>query len=325
MFRTAIETISYDFKLSHDAALVSIGSCFSDTIGQKLKAAKFSIDVNPYRTVFHPIAIFELIQHSLSKSSIEESNIIERDGLFLSHELHSSFVSKSKEGLIRKFDKINKRVNKRLKKADALIITFGTSWVFEKKRTQELVSNCHKVPQQEFNKRLLSLEEIMTGFFAMKEALDLINPSLKILLTVSPVRHTKEGLVGNSVSKSNLLLACHYLEQMAANVHYFPSYEMLMDDLRDYRFFKQDLIHPNQQAIDYIWNNFASALLTEEAKAICQELDKLNERLTHKAFNPTSASHQDFLKQTLEKAEKLGEIVDLNKEIGLLKSKIYHD
>jgi len=323
MFRTEIETKPYDFKLAHEDSFVSLGSCFSDSIGQKLKEAKFNILVNPFGTVFHPMAIYNLLQHTLEKTSIGEENIIERDGLFLSHDLHSSFKAKSKEALINKCDKMSKRMRKQLKSAKVLIITFGTSWVYEKKESQKLVSNCHKVPQQEFNKRLLSLDEILNGFFAMKEKLELANPELKIILTVSPVRHTKEGLVGNSVSKSNLLLACHYLSQMAKNVYYFPSYEVMMDDLRDYRFYGPDCIHPNEQAIDYIWSKFSNTLFTQEAKDLCQELTKLNGHLSHKAFNPKSPSHQQFLKQTLSKAEALHQKVNLKKEISLLKSKIH--
>lgn len=325
MFRTEIEPLNYDFKLDHSKRLIAIGSCFSHTIGQRLEQAKFSININPYGTVFNPLSIFNLLDHAIEQSPLDETSIIQRDGLYLSHELHSSFKAASPEKLQQVFQKKNARLHKNLKKAEVLIITLGTSWIYEKKRSQELVSNCHKVPQKEFDKRLLHLEEIMTGFFTLKEKLDELNPKLRILLTVSPVRHTRDTLHGNAVSKSNLLLACHYLSQMADNVYYFPSYEMVVDDLRDYRFFEKDMIHPNAQAIEYIWEKFSSALFTEKAIKDCEQLTQIQSAIAHEAFNPKSEAHQQFLSRTLMKAEELNKEIGLKKEIKKLKSRLAHD
>lgn len=325
MFRTEIEKSTIDFKIDQSKPLLSIGSCFSDTIGQKLSDAKFSILVNPYGTVFNPISIFNLLNYAITESNIDESTIIERDGRFLSHELHSSLNASSKEKLMGKFHRINQAVLAQIKKAEVLFLTFGSSWVYEKKRGGNLVSNCHKVPQKEFNKRLLSLDEITSGFFDMKEKLELLNPKLRTVLTVSPVRHTKEGLSGNMVSKSNLRLACHYLSEMAEDVYYFPSYEMLIDDLRDYRFYAKDLIHPNEQAVDYVWDHFLHWFLTDKAIKDHAAVAKIQSALTHRAFNPSGKAHQKFLKETLKRAEELNKQIGLKEEIQALKSKIQHD
>lgn len=325
MFRTEIEIPSFDFKIDQAKRLISLGSCFSDTIGNKLNHAKFSILVNPYGTVFNPLSIFNLLEHAIDLTELDEKGLIQRDDLWLSHELHSSFKASSQAALQKKFMKLNETMHEHITKADLLIITFGTSWVYEKKRGGELVSNCHKVPQKEFNKRLLHVEEIMNSFFSIKEKIQQINPKLKILLTVSPVRHTREGLHGNAVSKSNLLLAAHYMEEMANDVYYFPSYEILMDDLRDYRYVEKDLIHPNEQAIDYIWGHFSRALFSEKALVDHKELVDIQEAIGHVAFNPESHAHQKFLKRTLEKAEGLNKKIGLKEELKLLKERMIND
>jgi len=325
MFRTEIEKLDIDFRIDHSKPLISIGSCFSDTIGHRFEKAKFSIIVNPFGTVFNPISIFNLLRHTARLDSLNEQNIIQRDGLFLSHDLHSSFRAGSKKELIEKFDEIKEKVHAQLQKTEVLFITFGTSWVYEQKRDGSLVSNCHKVPQQHFNKRLLQVDEIISDFFSLKELLETVNRNLKFVLTVSPVRHTRERLQGNSISKSNLRLACHYLEEMADGVYYFPSYEMMIDDLRDYRFYGSDFIHPNDQAIAYIWQKFQESFLSKKALDDIAELAQVQNALEHKAFNPQAKAHQKFLLKTLEKAEQLNKKIGLKEEIKRLKSEIIHD
>ncbi len=325
MFRTEIEQNRGEFQLDHQQSIVSIGSCFSDSIGKRLDDHKFKISINPYGTVFNPLSIFRLLEHAISGEELSEKSILKRDGQYLSYDLHSDFTAPSSKALKHQFNKINQRVKKELQKASLLVITFGTSWIYEKKQGKELVSNCHKVPQKEFDKRLLNIDEILTSFFELQTKLEEVNPDLQILLTVSPVRHTRAGIVNNSKSKSNLILACHYLQEMAKNTYYFPSFEIMMDDLRDYRFYEKDMIHPSDLAIDYIWENFSNTFFNSNTQKLNAQIEKAKRSISHKAFNPRSAQHQKFLSRTLNELQELNKQVSFQEEIEYINSQIIHD
>jgi len=325
MFRTEIEELSYSYKIDHKSGLLTIGSCFSDTIGSKLEKAKFDTLINPFGTVFNPLSIFKLLSESLNGTELDEQSILERDSLYLSHHLHTSITGETKDKLHERFVEIGKDTLTQLKKAKVLFITLGTAWVYESKESGQLVSNCHKVPQKHFTRRLLQLDEILNEFFQLKEQLDHINPELKVVLTLSPVRHTKDTLQGNAISKSLLRTACHYLSEMANNVDYFPAYEIVMDDLRDYRFFESDLIHPNEQAIDYIWTKFSTAFMNPDTLELIAEIGKVQSAIAHRAFNADSKNHQAFLARTLRRARELDKQINLNHEIKVLRSRLNND
>ena len=325
MFRTEIEQNPNDFQLNHRKSIISIGSCFSENIGDRLKVHKFKISINPYGTIFNPLSIFRLLEHAISGEHLSETSLLKRDGQYMSYDLHSDFKTSTPKLLKYQFDQINQQVRRDLKKASLLLITFGTSWIYEKKLGKELVSNCHKVPQKEFDKRLLNLDEILSSFFKLQAKLEEINPELTILLTVSPIRHTRSGIVNNSKSKSNLIMACHYLQKMLKNVHYYPSYEIMIDDLRDYRYYEKDMIHPNELAIDYIWDHFSDTFFNSKTKKLNAQIEKAQRSVAHKAFNPNSAQHQKFLSQTLNELQELNKQVPFQKEIDYIKSQIIHE
>ena len=322
MFRTPIEAFHSTHKIDHKSELLAIGSCFSENIGQKLKGNKFNIDINPYGTLFNPLSIFNVLEMGLTESLLPEHTIVKQSDVFLSHSLHSSIKAESAKALQEKVNDINKGVNKRLAKADYIIITFGTAWVYEMKKTDQLVANCHKVPQKQFNKRLLNVEEAVASFFDIKEQIEQINPKVKFILTVSPVRHTKDTLSLNSVSKSTLRLICHYLDEMTENVSHYPAYEIMMDDLRDYRFFEKDMIHPNEQAVDYIWEHFGNAFFTKQTQGLVKKWSKLQQAINHRPFNPESAGHQKFLQKTIQKLEAVKGNLPVSKEIEQLKQQL---
>lgn len=322
MFRTEIEDQQFEANLSYQSKMLTIGSCFSDTIGNRLRSSKFNVLVNPFGTIFNPLSIFELLELSLERSEVLELATLKRDGYYMNYKFHSDFRAKTKDTLHKRMDATLNQVAERLKAADFLFITLGTAWIYEQKTTEMLVANCHKTPRKEFNKRLLSVEEIVAAFFSWKELIGQFNPSLQIIITVSPVRHTRDTLQLNAVSKSVLRLAAHYMQEMVPKVHYFPAYEIMMDDLRDYRFYEKDMIHPNEQAIDYIWEKFIDGLLNpEDAKTLASWM-KVKQSLEHRAFNPKSNKHQQFLANTLNQLEQLKSKLPVQEEIKQLKNQL---
>lgn len=322
MFRTEIEQSKATFSLHHKDLFITLGSCFSDQIGKRLSSNKFDTLVNPFGTIFNPLSVFELIDMAMEPSTALEEALLHRDGLYYNYKLHSSFRNRDKKKL---FETIQKQLNltqQRLTKAKVLFLTFGTAWVYRTKDSGMLVTNCHKQAQKKFDKHLLSVEEIMTAFMSMKELIHEINPDLQIVLTVSPVRHTRESLSLNATSKAILRLACHYLSDLAEDVHYFPSYEIVTDDLRDYRFYEKDLIHPNEQAIDYIWDIFIKTFCAADTKQTLNQWRKIQSALSHKPFNPKEKKHQDFLRQTLTKLQNLPDEINVEIEIESIKAQL---
>ena len=322
MFRTEIEDQKFEFNLSYQSKLLTIGSCFSDTIGDRLKSSKFNILVNPFGTIFNPLSIFELLELALERSEILEQATLKRDGYYMNYKFHSDFRAKTKDTLHKRMDAALNQVAEQLKDADFLFLTLGTAWIYEQKTTDMLVANCHKTPQKEFNKRLLSVEEIVAAFFSLKELISQYNSDLQLILTVSPVRHTRDSIKLNSVSKSVLRLAAHYISEMAPEIHYFPAYEIMMDDLRDYRFYEKDLIHPNEQAIDYIWQKFIACSLNQEDSKTLESWIKVKQSLEHRAFNPKSNKHKQFLTNTLNQLEQLKSKLPVQEEIKQLKKQL---
>ncbi len=322
MFRTEIEDLKIPLSIDHKDQLITLGSCFSDTIGQRLVSNKFRVQVNPFGTIFNPLSIFELLDFSIEPSVVIENAVLKRDGMFYNYKLPSSFRAKTEHDLLKNVSVQLEKTQEDLSKAKVIMLTFGTAWVYQLKDSQMLVANCHKQPQKRFNKYLLTVEEIVTGFMGVKEKLELINPDVQVLLTVSPVRHTRETLSLNNTSKSVLKLASHYLSEMADNVHYFPSYEILQDDLRDYRFYEKDLIHPNEQAIDYIWDIFVKTFCVSNTKKTLREWQKVSRALSHRSFNPESDKHHKFLQKTLDKLYKLNHHLDVKDEINGVKQQM---
>ncbi|MEQ9165891.1 MAG: GSCFA domain-containing protein, partial [Fulvivirga sp.] len=209
-----------------------------------------------------------------------------------------------------------------LKKTDYLIITFGTAFVYELDSTAEVVANCHKVPAKNFTKKLLTQKQVLEAFEEVYQRLMDLKPDLKIILTVSPVRHIKDTLALNSVSKSTLRLTCHTLENQYENVEYFPSYELVMDDLRDYRFYKSDMLHPSAEAEDYIWNKFASTYFNDQTQSFIKEWVKIKVAIDHRPFNPASEKHQQFIKATIKKIELLPQEISFSQELEMLRNQL---
>jgi RNase P/RNase MRP subunit POP5 len=325
MFRTTLEITPQPYAIGHCSSLALLGSCFSEKIGAKLIEHKFDALINPFGTLFHPRSICQLITKSIKKEPLNADSMLLHDERYLSHELHSSLNAASREELQHLFSNQSRILSGTLSKANFLIITMGTALEYIHKETGQHVANCHKVPQKHFNRKLTSLDALHDSFAEAHQILQELNPQIEILLTVSPVRHTKDSIELNSVSKASLRLACADWSRDYDNVHYFPSYEIMMDDLRDYRYYEKDLVHPNEQAIDYIWNQFSQTFFVPKTKELNTKIQKINRAIAHRAFNPNSKAHQKFLKQTLSDMEELNEVVSFQREIDSLKSQIIYD
>lgn len=322
MFRTEILVSHSEQKITHSDSIFTIGSCFSDCMGSKLRDFKFQALANPFGTVYNPISIAKLLEYIIKNKTPEEQTYLENQGLYANYDFHSSFSAVEKETVSDRIKLSLKQSGTFLKDTKWLIVTLGTSWVYERLDTGDIVSNCHKLPARLFNKRLLTQDQIIATLEPQLAKLKALNPQLEVILTVSPVRHLKDTLPQNNVSKSILRLVCERLVNENAFMHYFPSFEIMMDDLRDYRFYKSDMIHPNQDAEDYIWGKFSDVFFDQNTLEINKEWAKIRTALNHRPFNPSSSQHQQFIKQTIERILQLEGTLDVNEELEQLKKQL---
>lgn len=297
-FRTEIKP-EQNKLLGLKSKVVSIGSCFADHISDKIKecsAAPQQVSKNPFGILFNPIAIANVLE-DLTEEKIENSILKKEDDLYCSLYAHSSISETTKPALLQKIQDIKRDLHKRIKEADILILTFGTAWYYYHLNKKITVANCHKIPQNEFEKRLTSSSKIHDLMLPVFKKIKDENPIIQIILTVSPVRHWKDGFRENTISKSNLHLACHQLCELDF-CHYFPSYEIQMDELRDYRFYKEDMLHPNPQAIQFIWEKFKYSHYAETDLKLMDEIEKINRFALHKTDK--EKLHQEKLNQLKE-------------------------
>jgi hypothetical protein len=318
-WRTELNVKPSKTKISLSDKIFTIGSCFSDEIGQLLSENKFSVS-RPFGTVYNPVSIHRLLLWGLNKESLPDESYSQNEDVYFNYHFHSSFSSLNRKDLEERISNSIAESIVFLKTVDRVVITFGTAFIFKLKSNGEIVANCHKMPSTLFEKRLLTESEIVKSFEEVYSKLKSTNSSVKIILTVSPVRHLKDTLELNSVSKSILRTACHTIIERFKDVEYFPAYEILLDDLRDYRFYKTDRLHPTEEAVDYIWQKFIEAYFDDPAKKIISEWKKIRSELMHKPFHPESESHQKFLRSLLLKLENLLRKIDVSKEISDVKS-----
>ncbi|TDQ19503.1 GSCFA family protein [Algoriphagus boseongensis] len=310
------------FPISHQSKILSLGSCFAQTIGQKMETSKFDILINPFGTIFHPLNLADLLEMAVNENSPNLQGILERDQSFFHYQAHSDLRGKTKEELIDLFQFQLQKTKTYLSEGSHLILTLGTSWIYELDGYGP-VANCHKQPQKLFRKRLTTIEEMEKGLVGILQKVLSLNPKLKIVLTVSPVRHIKDGIPENQLSKSLLRVLCSNLENQFESVSYFPAYEILMDELRDYRFYKSDRIHPSEEAENYIWEKWKKAIFDSETQEKVKEIEKINLELAHRPMNPDSDSYRKFLENLLAKLERLNGEFDFSREIQLIENRLH--
>lgn len=302
---TPVHISSLPFRLGYQHSTLVIGSCFAANIGERLSRLKFPVLVNPFGVVYNPVSVANSIELLLGIREFSEADLFHSNGLWSSFYHHSSFSSSDKDGVLQHIKSELENGRKFLQHVDRLFVTLGTARAYEYKKTGQIVSNCHKLPASEFTHRLLSVEEIYGYLSDVLLQLKSIRPGLKVVFTVSPIRHIKDGAHGNQLSKATLLLAVNALCKDCDDIAYFPAYEIMMDELRDYRYYADDMLHPSALAVDYIWDKFSLAMLDNEAQQVVPELEKLLAAKKHRPFNPDGEEYKAFKNSFLCRAKTL--------------------
>lgn len=310
-FRTEVMPVNPGFKIAHKHKIVSIGSCFSENIGKKFSEAKFNIHINPFGQQYNPHSISNALNRLLHPTPYSENELVERNGLYQSFDHHGSFSGNDKNETLHIINESLASASSALIEADVLFLTFGTSYLFSLKENNRIVSNCHKFPMHFFNHRMMKPTEIIDALEKPLNELKSINHKIKIVLTVSPVRYFTFSQYENSVGKGHLFTAIYELQQRYPDLYYFPAYELIMDDLRDYRFYKEDMIHPNDDAIEYVWDAIRETFMDRTLTELIKRIDEIRASAFHRPRNPGTDLHKMFVALTLSKIAKL------KKEYGL--------
>lgn len=294
----------FNTRISHAHRLLMIGSCFTEQMGNKLAQHKFTVLDNPNGILFNPVSITKSVLGYIENKQYTTADLFYQNECWHCWEHHSRFSHPDADQCLTLINASQNRAHTFLNKADWLLITLGSAFVYELDN-KLVVANCHKVPTDKFTKRLLTVDEVVANLLKMIEKLAVFNPQLKLIFTISPVRHLRDGFVENNKSKSTLIQAVHTIVAQQNNLFYFPAYELVIDDLRDYRFFAEDMVHPNYAATNYVWEKFVSSCIDEASILLMKEINSLNAAKSHKAFNPESAQHKKFLKTNLERVKKM--------------------
>ena len=321
-FRTEVNPAPSSVRIGLSDRILTLGSCFSDAIGSQFLSHKIDSKVNPFGILYNPHSIHKVISYSIFNHPPDKNSFVQRDDVFLHYDFHSAYSSMSLGDLKQQLKSSIASAHSFLLKAKWLIITYGTAWVYEHTESTEVVANCHKMPANLFKKSLLTQKKILDSFETLYRDLKSFNPDIQVILTVSPVRHMKETLELNAVSKSVLRVACHTMTEQHEDVHYFPAYEILMDDLRDYRFYSSDMIHPSETAEAYIWQKFGEQYLDKNLLDFLAKWDEIKAALDHRPFQPTSAAHQRFIRETIKKLAELKNLVNVEEEMSFLNKQL---
>ncbi|MEW4924379.1 GSCFA domain-containing protein [Algibacter sp. 2305UL17-15] len=297
-------------QIDYNSSILLVGSCFSENIANKLEYFKFQNLQNPFGILFHPKAIETFIKNVIDKKVYNEKDSFFHNEQWHCFDAHSKLSNPSKENLLKALNENIQTAHKQIQESTHIIITLGTAWGYRFLKSDTIVANCHKVPQKQFEKELQSVDDIYNSLNTIAKLIESINPKVSILFTVSPVRHLKDGFIENTQSKAHLISTIHkFLNQKSLivnrNSFYFPSYEIMMDELRDYRFYKEDMIHPNETAVNYIWEKFKDVWISDASFKIMDAVDTIQKGLQHKPFNPNSEAHQKFLQNLNQKQKQL--------------------
>jgi hypothetical protein len=321
-FRTDVSLSPSANPLNLKNSVLTAGSCFADAMGIRLKRNKFATMVNPFGVIYNPISIHKVLRYAIYQEPPSDNTFAQHNEISVNYDFHSELTSLNKNDLAGRINNMIGSVHYFLNNVQTILITYGTAWVYTRNDSGEIVANCHKMPGAAFTKSLLSENEIGESFEILYKDLKKLNPEIRMILTVSPVRHLKDTLELNSVSKAILRIACHKITTLFKDVEYFPAYEIMMDDLRDYRFYGSDMLHPSEDAEEYIWEKFSDKYFTGETKLFLKQWKGILSALHHKAFHPQSAAHQQFLKETFMRLQELNGHVNVKEEMDLIKAQM---
>ncbi|MDP4278604.1 MAG: GSCFA domain-containing protein [Bacteroidota bacterium] len=304
-FRTNIPVSTAAFRLSHADRHMVIGSCFAENIGNRFKEGGFNVTVNPFGVLYNPASISAAIRRLMSEDAFRRDELNYYDGLFHSFSHHSSFSDANADVALSRINSSFRKAVAALKHSTCLMLTFGTAWVYTLPETGQVVANCHKFPANRFQRSRLSVESIVADYSELINALLEKQPDLKLILTVSPIRHAKDGMHENTLSKSVLHLAIANLCDRFRQIVYYPSYELMMDDLRDYRFYGEDMLHPSSVAQEYIWNHFSDTFLSKASRDIAHQVQQIRKAMEHKPFHPEDEAYKRFAQKNIASIELL--------------------
>ncbi|MBP6041258.1 MAG: GSCFA domain-containing protein [Flavobacterium sp.] len=308
-FTTLVPIPNSIHPLDYDSLILTLGSCFAVNMGERLDYFKFQNTTNPFGIIFNPVSIEKLIVRAVNQKQFTEEDVFFHNERFHCYEVHSDLSSANQQEFL---DRLNAGLDvtyQKIKAASHILITYGTAWVYQEKNSGVVVANCHKMPQSHFDKHLLSVASIEAAIQNTVDAIRKVNPNCSFVFTLSPVRHIKDGFVENQRSKAHLITALQNLlsDHMLDKANYFPAYEIVMDELRDYRFYGEDLVHPSSMAIEYIWQRYRASSISETAMSTLDEVEAIQKSLLHKPFNPLAESHQKFQSKLQEKISRLQE------------------
>ncbi len=304
---TPIKLSRQNPPINYSSKVLLLGSCFAQNMGAKLEYYKFQQCTNPFGILFHPVAIEKLITRAVNQIWFTSKDVFLQNEQWHCFLTHSKLSNTSEEDLISALNSALEKLRFSLLEASHVVFTFGTAWVYKHLEKDTIVANCHKVPQKKFVKQLLSPDDVSDVLLGIETKLRAINPTCSIINTVSPVRHIKDGLLANSRSKAHLIAGVQEIVSPEKLNYYFPSYEIMMDELRDYRYYKEDLIHPNQTAIAIIWEKFLSSWVASETFEIQKKIAVIQNGLLHIPFNENSKAHMHFKKDLETKISEIKE------------------
>ncbi len=304
-FRTHIEPEEISPQIEYGDHVVCLGSCFAEEMGNRLADIRISVDVNPAGILYNPVSISRAIEGAYRNGELQEDHLVFHDGLWHSFMHHGAFSAPEKKAVIEQIKAANALVANGIRKAKWLILTLGSARVFRHLEKDIIVANCHKIPGSEFQRERLSVEACFQELSRIIQMAKEMNPDIKVLCTVSPVRHVRDGLHENQLSKATLLLAIDKACVRFGHVSYFPSYEICMDDLRDYRFYGNDLIHPSDLAVDYIWEKFSASVLSGPTRSLSAEVLKVRKAMRHRFMHGQKQKVTRFAEKQLEKIREL--------------------
>ncbi len=316
-FRTKIGITPSSLKITYDHPVMFIGSCFSSYIGSKMAEGHMPVMINPSGTVYNPVSVISTLDTVLTRRWYKQEDIFFHNGMWHSFDHYAEFSGDDPEKVLEKINNNMQKAYSFIKNSGFLFITFGTARVYRYRKTGRIVSNCHKVPAKEFVSELLEVEDIVSLWTEKLNELNRQFPSLKVIFTISPVRHWKDGAHGNQVSKSVLFLAVEELLKNNPETNYFPAYELVMDDLRDYRFYDEDMLHPSASAVSYIWDAFAECYLDGKTQNTWREVGRISKATAHRFVSDSQSAIKEFALGMLNQIERITKInpgIDLSLE-----------
>jgi hypothetical protein len=304
-FRTEINPLKSELQIEHKDSVITFGSCFAENISEYFQFYRFNVMKNPFGVLYNPVSVLNAVKSLEEQKVFSEEDLVYHQDEWHSFYHHSDFSNHKKEECLNSINDRIKSAAEFARKANVIIITFGTSFVFKHIKKDIIVSNCHKIPSSQFTRFRLSLQETIENINSIVDIISRLNREVEIIFTVSPVRHWRDGAVENQLSKATLLLAVNSVVNSSSNCFYFPSYEIVMDELRDYRYYETDMLHPNKLATDYIWEKFSETHFSEKCLSAINEIKVIAEARMHRPRNIHSEAHQKFLKKQIKLIDQL--------------------